>query len=156
MTSPLEAKPAGTFSPDYWIASEGQEVTRLEVSSWREAAGFRLRGKAYELSRDGWLSGDFRLEENDRLLARAIKPSAWRSSYDLDIDGQIYTLERDSGLCSNFSVHDDGARVGGIRLHSSFSRKGTIDLPATWSEPVRLFVFWLVLIIWNRERTASM
>lgn len=148
----LEARPIGIFSRDFDIEVEGQKIAMLDVSCWREAGEISLEGQPYRLYREGVMSGAFILKnQQEESVARAIKPSAFRSQFDLEFGDRRYSLKRASGFGRGFSVFQDGIIVGSIRPAGLFTRRTMIDLPADWSTPIQVFVFWLVLVIWNRD-----
>lgn len=151
----LEARPRNLFSRDFFIEAEGREMAVLEVPLLREAGSFSIEGQPYRLYREGWMSGAFLLESRGRQIARAIKPSAFRAQFDLELDGHRYSLQRAALFGRTFSVLRDGVEVGSIRPVSVFSRKAFIDLPVDWPFPVKVFVWWLVLVIWNRDRNSG-
>jgi len=151
----LEARPRNLFSRDFFIEANGREVSKLEVSLWKEAGAFATEGQPYRIYREGWMSGAFLLESRGRQVARAIKPSAFRSQFELELNGHRYFVQRAALFGRTFTVLREGVEVGSIRPVSVFSRKAVIDLPSDWSLPVKLFVFWLVLVIWNRDQRAA-
>jgi hypothetical protein len=101
------------------------------------------------------MSGAFLLESRGRQIARAIKPSAFRAQFDLELDGRRYSLQRAMLLGRTFTVLRDGVEVGSVRPASVFSRRALIDLPSDWSLPAKVFVLWLALVIWNRDRNSG-
>jgi hypothetical protein len=151
----LEARPRNLFSRDFFIEANGREVSKLEVPLWREAGAFTIEGQPYRIYREGWMSGAFLLESGGRQIGRAIKPSAFRSQFDLELDGSRYSLQRTALFGRTFTILRGGAEVGSIRPVSVFSRRALIDLPSDWPLSVKVFVFWLVLVIWNRDRSAA-
>ncbi len=151
----LQAKPVGLFSPDFKIEAEGREISYLDLGCWREAGEIQVQDKPYRLSREGLMSGAFVLETEGWPVARATKPSAFRSFFELEIDSRRYSLTRASMFTRAFSVLDGDSEVGRIRPAGFLSRRALIQLPAEWPQAVQIFVFWLVVIIWNRDEASS-
>ena len=151
----LEARPISIFSRDFSIEAGGQRVALLDVSHWREAGEVLIEGQPHRLYREGLMSGAFVLENQGQALARAIKPSALSSQFNLEIDARPYFLKRDSAFRRAFSVFEGESLVGTIRPAGIFTRRASLDLPQDWPIPVQVFVFWLVVIIWNRDDSAS-
>lgn len=148
----LEARPIGIFSQDFDIEVEGQKIAMLDVSCWMEAGAISLEGQLYRLYREGVMRGSFVLKnQQGEAVARAIKPSAFRSQFDLEFGDRHCSLKRASAFGRSFSVFQDGVIVGSIRPAGVFTRRTMINLPADWSTPIQVFVFWLVLVIWNRD-----
>ncbi|HVS00668.1 MAG TPA: hypothetical protein VMW27_28875 [Thermoanaerobaculia bacterium] len=151
----LEAKPPGLFSRDFDIEAEGRKIAFLDIALWREAGEVLIEGQPYKLYREGLMSGAFLLEKEGQVVARAIKVSAFRSQFDLELGTHRCSLKRASIFGRSFSVLQGGDVLGSIRPAGVFTRRALIDLPPDWPAPVQVFVFWLVLVIWNRDRSAA-
>jgi hypothetical protein len=151
----LEARPVGIFSRDFDIEAAGQRIATLHVSRWKEAAALAFEGRSYKLYREGVLSGAFLLELEGQVVARAVKPSVFRSRFELELDSRSYSLERASVFGKTFRLSAGDAGGGTIQRAALFTRKTAIDLPPDWPIPVQVFAFWLVLVIWNRQRRSG-
>lgn len=146
----LEAVPKRLFSTDYLLRSPDGDFAELDVSGWRERAEFELDGAAYRLYREGMVSGAFVLERDGVAAARAWKPSAFRSTFELDAGGRALTLRRASLFRRRFALLDGGREVGSVGPAGLFSRRVRVDLPAALPFALQIFVFWLVLLMWER------
>ena len=151
----LEAAPKHFLSNDFEIRSSGRTITSLDVSLWRERAEFELDGVSHRLYRDGLMSGAFVIERAGFVIARAMKPSAFRSRFDVDIGGRPFTVRKLSMFGRRFGVFSGEQQVGVIRPVGAFTRRTAVELPSDWTPAVQLFVFWLALVIWNREASAA-
>jgi hypothetical protein len=150
----LEAVPKKTFSNDFILRSTDQNVAELSVSSWRERAEFNIDGVPHRLYRDG-LTGPFVLEKAGTVVVRAVKPSAFRCLFQLDLGGVSLTLRKLSMFSRRFGLFSGDQQVGEIRPAGHFTRRAILDLPSDWPVALQLFVFWLALMIWNREAAAA-
>lgn len=161
----LQAITKGLFSNDYEIHRGGVKVALLDPSAWRERGEVEIEGKTYQLDREG-LVGDFRLlDEMEHPLITATKPSALRSRFEVSYGERRYVLEKASFWSGGFAVREqipggtasgkDLRTVGTIAKEGVFSRRAVLDLPEDWPLPVQVFVFWLVVVIWTRERAAA-
>ena len=151
----LEAKPTGLFSQDFGIEAEGRQIALLDVAFWKEAGAISIEGRPYKLYRENLISGAFVLEEEGRAVARASKPSAFHAHFDLELQTGRYSLKRDSAFRKSFSVLHGEIVIGSIRPSGVFTRRALIDLPEGWSIPAQVFVFWLALVIWNRDESGG-
>ena len=151
----LSAAPKNSFSMDYRISGDDLSPLLFDLSNWRESAELEIDGVSYRFSRRGLLSGDFILASPTGLLARASKTSAWSSRFEIETEGCTFELRRTSVWGRSFTVREGGAVVGTIRPESIWSRKAILDFPATWSRPLQIFVFWLAVLIWNRDQAAA-
>lgn len=151
----IEATPKSTFSSDFELSMDGRSLALLDLGSWREAAEFVIDGEAYTLSRERSMSGSFLLKKGDQVMAEAVKPSAFRETFELEHERECYVIRKPSIWRREFEVLRLGSRVGRIFPAGSFSRRALVDLPSEWPIPVQVFVFWLVLLIWNRAAAAA-
>ena len=150
----IEAVPTRWFSGDYRLQQPHGTVAELNVSAWREKAEFQIQGGRYRLDREGRPSRAFVLMRGGELLARAIKPSAFRSRFEVQFAGHAFEL-RPQGWRSDFVLYDGTVQVGSVRRAGAFTRRAIIDLPEVWPLAAQVFVFWLALLIWNRQQAAS-
>ena len=151
----IEASPKHFFSKDYVLRSSGTTLVVLDVSAWRERARFDLGGHSWQLYRESFFSGRFVLQRGADVVARATKPSALRSRFEVEFGQVTFTLRKLSPFSRRFGVFAGEQRIGGITPASFFSRRVILDLPSDWPAAVHVYVFWLVLLIWNRERAAD-
>ena len=151
----MYAEPKSWFSKDWTVHADDGRTVVLDLATWREGAELELNAETYSYSKAGAFSREFFLRQRDRLLARAEKPSLWRNRFEVDYEGKIYVLEKASIFGRSFVIRSSESTIGSIRPLGLFTRKSEIELPSGWPLPVRLFFFWLVLIIWHREDGGS-
>lgn len=151
----LTAEPKDLLGKTYRIVEEDVVVAVVRQSIWKEKAEIELGGRHYRFERDRALRGSFLLLEQDNVLAYANKPSAFRQRFELRIEGRDYLLRKPSVWRRGFCVEDSSGELGTIRPVGILSRKASIELPESWTLIVRIFIFWLVLLIWQRERAAA-
>lgn len=151
----MEAAPKHLFSPDFILRSDASSSLLLDVSCWRERAEFELDGSSYRLYREGFASGAFILEGNGEILARAHKPSALWNRFEVELDGAVYVLRKLSVFRRRFGLFLDDRRVGVIEPTGVLTRRAEIKLPAERPAAIQVFLFWLALLIWNREAAAG-
>jgi hypothetical protein len=151
----LEAIPKNIFSTLFRFQQGNQLLGELDSSIWREKARVELKDGTYLLYREGYFTGDFLMEHEGKLVARASKPSALRHKFEVGIAGRLLVLRQPSIWNRRFGLFDGDKQVGAIYPLSLLSRRTNIDLPADWPLPIRVFLFWLVFIIWKRQRQAA-
>jgi hypothetical protein len=54
-----------------------------------------------------------------------------------------------------FILSENGRELGTVRPEHAFTRKAVIDLPAEIDLPVRIFMVWLVLVLWKRDEESA-
>ena len=151
----LEAIPTNLFARNFRILVEQKLIGEVDASLWRERARLELQDGTYELFREGTFGGDFFLTRDGKVVARATKPSAFRSTFDVGINGQHVVLRKLSAFKRRFGVFQDGRQIGSIYPQGIITRRSTIDLPAEWPLSGRVFLFWLVYLMWKRQEAAS-
>ena len=67
----LEAIQKSYFSDHFRIEKDGEEVCEIHISNWSEKADIRINGKETWFYREHYFSGDFLLEFEGKILARA-------------------------------------------------------------------------------------
>lgn len=151
----LRIEPRSLFSETYGILEGRKERTAVDIRWFKEAGTFDLDRRSYRIGRDGWMSGLFRLEQGRETLATAEKPSAMRRRFVVDVMGHELELMAASPFSRRFELYDDGRLVGFIAPNSWFTRRGAADLPEELPIEVRVFLIWLVLVMWKRARSSN-
>lgn len=150
----LHALPTSWFKPAFRLVRDEREVGHLAMSSFRERATFTVKDVEFAFYRES-MAGDFVLEFQGSVLARAQKASAFRQRFTLAFEGQSYTLAPVTWFGRTFVLREGGEEVGHVRPLSAFSHKTDLDLPDALPLPLRVFCFWLVLILWKRAAAAA-
>ena len=151
----LRAVPKGWFSSAYKVLDNDIAVATIDPSFLREAAELTIQGSSYSLYREGLMSGAFILKSGSSILARALKPSALYRSFQVEQGAKQYTLEAETVLSKRFVLFEGGVRVGAVYPERALTRKAVVDFPDEIPLAVRVFMFWLVLILWNRSDSGS-
>jgi len=149
----IEAVSKHIFSSDYVLRGASGSVAELDVSGWRERAEFVLDGVSYRLYRDG-MFGPFVMERDGTVIAHARKPSVFRDRFEIELPDRRCQLRKISLSGRRFGVFERDRAVGEMAQTGWFSRRIRLSLPADWPEAVQVYLFWLALIIWNRDASA--
>jgi len=151
----LKLVPKSWFSWDFVITDGVSPIADIDVSWWREKGVLTVRGSTYDVYREGLVSGAFLLESSGSLLARAEKPSAFRRAFELEYGKKFYTLQAESAFRRKFVLTEGGREVGWLSPDGVFTRRATADLPEGIPLPVKVFIIWLVVILWKRESGSA-
>ena len=152
----LDIEPRRWFSWDFTVARGDRRVAELDISWWRERGALAIDGATYAITREGLLSGDFRMSAPDgQTMATASKPSMLHRRFDIVHAGHTITLRARSAWARTMDVLLDGRDVGAITPAGAWTRRATADLPETLSLPVQVFVVWLAVLLWKREQDAA-
>lgn len=151
----LKAIPTSWFSWDFTVTDGTQPVANIDISWWREKGELTVQGAAYQVYREGLMSGAFILEKGGAVMARAEKPSAFRRSFIIEHAGRQYTLRAKAALGREFLLLEGEREVGSISPEGIFTRRASVALPESLPLPVRVFITWLTVILWKREAQAA-
>ena len=139
------------YSLDFNVSEGERHLAHVDVSAWKEKGILTINGVAHRVYREGALHGDFLLERDGIVLARATKPSAFRSVLVIRHDGRTYELARASLWRRRYVVRSGNDEIGSLSATSAWRRDAAVTLPEQWPLPLKVFVIWLVIILWNRE-----
>jgi hypothetical protein len=151
----LEAIPTNIFRNNYRLHQQNKLLGEVDTSAWLEKARLELEEGTYELCREGKFSGDFLLVRNGHVVARATKPSVFQNRFDVELPNRSLVLRRQSVWNRRFAVFEGENQVGSVYPAGLFTRRAKIDLPADWPLSQRIFLFWLVFLIWRRQSQAA-
>jgi hypothetical protein len=151
----MTVAPTRWYSWDFDVTDGGRHVAHLDVSAWREQGVLTIDGVAHLVYREGVGSGEFLLERDGIVLARATKPSAFRSAFEVRHDGRTYELAKESLWQRRFVLRSGNAEIGSLAPRSAIGREAVATLPEPWPLPLKVFVIWLVVILWKRAAAAA-
>ena len=151
----LTARPRNWYSLDFDVHDRaGERVGVVDLSNWSESAGIDVSGESYTAthktgSKDFVLSG-----EEGATVVVAEKPSGWKERLFFEYEGNLYELKPESAWRRDFVLLREGVgEVGSLRPGGGLSGEWTAQLPEELSAEVRLFVMWLVRLLWQRAQT---
>lgn len=152
----LRAEPAAWFSWKFTIFDlSGRAIATIDIGWVREAGELHLDGEAYRIYREGLFGGAFILEAGGNELARAVKPSALLRSFTVSNNGREFSLRAASPVERTFILRENDREIGTVRPERAFARKALIDIPDDIALPVKIFMAWLVFVLWKRDEEGS-
>jgi hypothetical protein len=151
----LEAIPTDIFATNFRLQQQNKLLGEVDTSVWRSKARLELEEGTYELYREGTFGGDFLLERNGNVVARATKPSALQNRFEVELPNRYLVLRKLSVFSRRFGLFDGEKQIGSIYPLGIFARRANIDLPADWPLATRIFLFWLALLMWKRQNRAA-
>lgn len=148
--------PTSIFSTRCRLQQDNALVGELALSIWREKARLEVDEGTYELHREALLSGDFLLEKEGKVIARASKPSLLENRFEIDLPDRGLVLRKLSLWNWRYGLFDGDNQIGSIYPQPGiFTRRTNIDVPPDFPLPTRVFLFWLSLIMWRRQSQAA-
>ena len=151
----LRIAPQRWFSWDFTVSQGSEPVAEIDISWWRDRGELTVQGASFRVSRQGMMSGDFLLESDRGVMARATKPSMMRRLFVVQHEATTYTLRPRSVLGRTFVLLDGEREVGSITPAGLWSRRANVDLPARIPLAVQVFLIWLTVLMWKREAEAA-
>ncbi|HKR09587.1 MAG TPA: hypothetical protein VJS39_10385 [Gemmatimonadaceae bacterium] len=151
----LEAIPTNVFAKNFRLEQDNKLVGELDPSIWRCKATLELEEGTYNLYREKFLGGDYLLEHDGTIVARAIKTHVFRDKYAIQVGNRVLEFKKLRWTSRKFGLFDGDQLVGGIYPRGIFTKRANIDLPQEWPLANRVFMFWLAFVIWKRESQAA-
>jgi hypothetical protein len=139
----LRVVPDGWFSYDFTVFDRrGMPVSRAELANWRETAKLEVGATRYKAHHKGWGSKQFVLEKEDGRV--------------FEHGGNRYEVEKESVWGSAFVIRREGVvRIGSVRGKGIFKREWIVELPEELLLEVRVFIVWLVVLLWKRAASGA-
>lgn len=153
----LKAIPKGWFSSGFDVYDRGgARLGSVSLSNWRETASLEVGGVRYEANHKAGKK-EFRLSREDgTTVLTAEKPSAWREKLHFSYGGNGYELSKESYWKRAFTLYrDDIGKVGSVKPGGMFERTWTAELPEELTPEAKVFVMWLVALLWRRQNAAA-
>lgn len=150
----LRAVPKGCFSSKYIVSENDTIVASVDFSAWKEAAELTINSSVYRVYRDS-LMGPFLLEGGGSVLARAEKPSAFYRTLVVQHFDKQYKLEATSAWSRKFILSEGEVEIGSVYDQGVFKRTALADLPEAIPLAVRMFMLWLVMVLWRRSDSST-
>ncbi len=151
----LSAIPKHWFSWDFRVMDGTRQVAEMDLSFWRRKGLLSIEGIPYKVFREGLVSGAFILEVGGTVAARAEKPNALRRCFLVEHAGRQLTLQARSVFGRAFALYDGQNEIGSVTPEGFLTRRATARLPEELPLPVRVFILWLVIILWRREADSG-
>jgi hypothetical protein len=151
----LRLVPESWLTWNFDVLDNDRKITEIKTSTLPESGRFSIEGSEFHAHREGMFSGEFFLEKDGEIVARAQKPSALKSSFDIEFSDRRYTLKKESWAGRSFVLLQGDLEVGSIRPEGMLTRKATVQLPDDLPIPLQVFVMWLTILLWKREADAG-
>lgn len=148
----LVARPRRWYSSEYRILDGEVEIASLRLKLLRDTGIFQVEGKEYQIDVEGFLRGRFELKEGPMILAKAEKT---RRKFEIRTGGQRMTLEANGLLGRSWDLHVMTGPIGSIRSLGWLKNAAEANLPEELPLPLRVFLFYLVLITWRRQAAGA-
>lgn len=149
--STLEINRKALFSWEFELLQNGVPAGRLSGSGSRETGALTIANGKYDVS----CNGSFCLAANGAALASAEKPRLLTRSYNVAFQGKTYTLKHPSLISSKYVLVENEQILGTVSPKGLFKRSAFIENGNELPAPFMLFLGWIALILWKRQRESS-
>jgi len=150
----LQIVPTHWYSWDVTVTDESRPVADIALSWLGETGTLTVDGNTYDVHREGLMSGTFVLEHAGRVLAQAEKPSVFRREFVIRHADREYTLRPQSFFGRAYVLLDGSRQLGSLAPKGPFTRGAAADLPHDLPLPLRMFIVWLTVVLWRRQRSS--
>jgi hypothetical protein len=151
----LYAIPKRWFSWNFYVCDGARQVAEIDVAWWREKGLLTLEGISYQVYREKMMSGAFILKTAGEVVARAEKPDALLRRLLVDYGGRQFTLKAESAFGRGFILLEGQKGIGRVAPEGFFTRRAAASLPEELPLAVKIFILWLVIILWKRESDSG-
>jgi hypothetical protein len=146
----LHAQRRGFFKRSYELTERGSRLTDI-ADIKREGCAFTVDAHSYRISRER--SKRFLLDGPGGQAAVAERDGGRR--WRISSPAGSFELVRPSMWRSAWELHANGQPVGTIEHDGGFGRSSKAELPAELPRALRVFVFYVVLMVWERAANAA-
>jgi hypothetical protein len=154
--SKLEFGPKGFFNRRrYSVEHNGLPVAEIACTIIGAKATITIGGESYRAAREGVMSGAFYLEANGSRIASAEKPNLFHRLFAVRCGTRAFTLKSAAAFGRAYVLTENEAAIGTITRQGFFGRKFSPELPDDLTLEFKLFLIWLVIVLWRRQRRAG-
>jgi len=150
----LSAFPIRWCSWSFQIEDHARAVATIDMAWIRERANVHIGEEQFRSGRNSFVRGSFYLRHDGELIATAKKRSLFRT-FDVKAGGRHFELSAVSIFGRTMRLHENGRPIGTISPAGIWSRKAHVKFPESLPLEVRVFLIWLVLILWRRAASSN-
>ncbi len=152
----IVAEPQGALARRYRLLGDGALVTEINFPAFGPSTATPIAGQTYRLRRTGVLRDHFTLgaDPTGAVVASATQRDPLRREFLVEVGPQRLILCAASPVRSDYHLLDGQRRVGAVRPLSTLRHGAEADLPESIALEARVFVVWVVLLLWSRRRVT--
>jgi hypothetical protein len=150
----LSAFPIGWCSWSFQIEDHVRAVATIDMAWVRERANVRIGDENYKLGRYAFVRGTFELRHDGVRVAKATKRALVRS-FDVEAAGRRFELSAISMFGRTMGLYENGELIGKMAPFGIWSCRANVYFPDDLPLEVRVFLIWLVLILWRRAASSA-
>ncbi len=146
----------GWFLPRFKVFENDVELPNMAFKFGSKTMNFEIQGVDYKFeARETFFSGgSYVIESNNSILTVAERPGRLGRTFSFVLGAKQYHLCSETGWKPSFVLLEGEHLVGKIYSEKGFRGDVIAELPADLSLPVKMFMLWLVMLIWNQDDTV--
>ncbi len=143
----------GWFFHSFKVFENDVEIPELEFKFGSKTMNFEIQGVDYKFeSRETFFSGgSYVIESNNSILAVAERPGVFGKTFSFVLGARQYQLGPGPGRKPSFVLLEGERQVGEIYSETFSRRQVVAELPSELSLPIKMFMLWLFLLLWNEK-----
>ncbi len=146
----LTCLPQTICSWDYFVTISDSDVkASVKFNFMGEQGNITLESSYYDIKHT-WLSGEWSLKSDGRVVAIAIKPNPLTRLFEVSYDSRELVLKAESLFSRSFMIEQDNRFLGMIEPMHAFTRRATVNCSSSVPIPIQFFLFWLTVLMWRR------
>jgi hypothetical protein len=146
--------PESFFNWNYRVEAAAAPVAAVSFNMFTEQGSIRCGGVEYAVRKNGWLSGEWTLELDGRVCARAVKMNPLVRKFEVSENGSVFLLKKVL-MSRAYEIFQGPRLIGSIGREGMFTRRAAIDCTDEISGPGQLFCFWLAVLTWRRTARSN-
>lgn len=146
--------PESVFGWNFEATGASGGPAEVTFNFFTEQGAIQYGGVEYDVRKHGMLSGEWTLEANGQVYARAVKNNPLTRKFQVEEGGGEFTL-RALIMMRGYEILRGDTVIGTINPAHIFTRRSTIDCGPEMTEPCQLFCFWLAALTWRRAARSN-
>ncbi len=141
-------------SKEYAVEQNGVQVASLRRSRWRDSGEIAVQETHLSVHRRGMMKDVFKLKSGGSVLAEVRQDKPLRHDLSFDYGEQSYKIRRTGWLRKVLMVESNGQVIGNVTPRGHLVSTAIEELPSEWPVPIKVFLMWIALVLWDREDAA--
>ena len=151
----LHIEAEGLLSTDYEIRRSDRLVARIDMARMRSAGQIEAGTASYSARPERLFSGNYVMERDGSRVARAERSGWLRPAYAVRGADRMLMLRPSGMLSRRYRILHGDRPIGSIAREGFFGRSATAVFDENVPEEMQLFLIFLALLRWRKQRQAS-
>jgi hypothetical protein len=149
----IRAEPLGWASFGVRLLAGDEEVTELQISTFKGQGSFQLDGESFSIKTEGVFQIRATLKKGSTTVAVAKKTSIWRRRFEVSSAGHRLVLEGRGWSGRSYALVVGKQEVGWVKREGFSGRRVRLEFPD--HVPLVLQVFLTYIVVGQARREAA-